>query len=286
MPRRQNCGFTLIEILVVIAIIGILIGLLIPAVQKVRAAAIRMQSLNKMKQVVLATHNYTSANAEALPGYGSPVPLVVSKSPFELLLPYLEAQNTLTKSGSSPIPFVVAYRSPADPSLLTAPTEQTDEIYGNISYAANYQVLRAGTRLPAGCPDGSSNTIAYGERYAQCGSVASEWATPWFPCLDSQGNVIPCASPPLRRAAFADPLVADIKPIIGPNGTNPSIAGLTFQTAPPLDQCDYRALQTPHASGMIIGMLDGSARTVSPTILPSIFWGAVTPNGGEVLGDW
>jgi len=89
-PRQ---AFTLIELLVVIAIIGVLVGLLLPAVQTAREAARRSSCINNVKQLALAMHNYHSAT-ERFPANQQQIGISVwqSLSATFWILPFMEEE--------------------------------------------------------------------------------------------------------------------------------------------------------------------------------------------------
>ncbi|MDR2706676.1 MAG: DUF1559 domain-containing protein [Planctomycetaceae bacterium] len=148
--QKQANAFTLVELLVVIAIIGVLIALLLPAVQAAREAARRMQCSNNMKQWGIALHNYHAA-FDRIPGLAESSNAAFSIHTY--LLPYVEKASLANLvdtsqplytggSGSAalqPIHVIPAqtpdslFRCPSDLGQVTQ-TNSSNEVYACNNY--------------------------------------------------------------------------------------------------------------------------------------------------------
>jgi type II secretory pathway pseudopilin PulG len=312
----------LIELLVVIAIIAILIGLLLPAVQKVRDAAARTQSVNNIKQIGLACHTFNDT-AGALPiqwnpWWGPAVPQrrawPADVSTHILLLPYIE-QTALDRmetqygpwaevtsgpnmlpAGQTPVGSTVikTYQAPSDGVQGTLQWPTSPQGYGNgtspwygwmrintfatTNYALNTQVfgrptndrimtdgwnLERSVRSTAiqRISDGSSNTVMWAEKRAQCP----------YSALPGGRTIV---------AWVAFPYEWPNSPIFhGGNGLP--------QFGTTNANCDPQRLHALSAGAINVGLGDGSVRGVSSGINATTWLRACDPQDGQVAGnDW
>jgi hypothetical protein len=183
-------------------------------------------------------------------------------------------------------------------------------MYATTSYAVNALVFRGNTAgLPRTFVDGTSNTIMIGERYQVCtnGSVTVHnlWGmgnydprmpafaalTPGNPVgMSSTNQYSPVTPLPANwtAATIQVRLGLESAAAINPTGPNATTPYRPFQAAPRgAIPCDARVAQSPHASGMLVALGDGSVRSVAPTISEWTYWAACTPSGNETLfSDW
>jgi prepilin-type N-terminal cleavage/methylation domain-containing protein len=307
-PQRGG-AFTLIELLVVIAIIGILIALLLPAVQKVREAANRSKCSNNIRQIGIAIHGYHD-NRNALPGAWFPDPFTKygatnaknKGTMWFFLLPHIEQGPIWNASAEPPTyaylawnvrsEFIKTYLCPSDatPTELSPADGSKNENFAPTNYACNLKVFDPASHkgLLNAMPDGSSNTILTVERYRQCylqglspdPKIYHSW--PAIPPTPSDENVYFVATFGWTDygATMPDPSKYKFYPNFSDNNK-------PFQTVPMPEDCDARITQTPHTAGMQALLGDGSVRTVATSISLQTWIRACDPRDNQPLGsDW
>ncbi|MGC8638260.1 MAG: DUF1559 domain-containing protein [Isosphaeraceae bacterium] len=175
---KRNAAFTIIELLVVTSIVGLLVALLIPAVQAAREAARRAQCVNNLRQYGIAMHSY-AVSYNSFPPCSSGT---TAYSPHVLMLPYMEqmplydSANLMITAGFSPqnstlvLVGLQTLWCPSDPYVRAG---QSSAMASMTSYAANLGDDRDPLR-PNGAfyfhasrtpmvPDGFSSTVAMPE---------------------------------------------------------------------------------------------------------------------------
>jgi prepilin-type N-terminal cleavage/methylation domain-containing protein/prepilin-type processing-associated H-X9-DG protein len=202
-PACSGRAFTLVELLVVIAIIGVLISLLLPAVQTAREAARRAQCINNLRQLATATQNYETQHSILPPSAildpaektfgGNPYPIVDHRigkgsSWAVILLPFLEQQSLYdaidrTKSifeqpnepQAQTITALICPSDGASPSRFYHRTVTRGKYFAKGNYAAyvspfhvDLQLVYPGALIATGqslarIEDGLSNTIVFSE---------------------------------------------------------------------------------------------------------------------------
>ncbi len=165
----RRSAFTLIELIVVIAIIGVLIGLLLPAVQAVRAAAARTQSMNNLRQMALAM-NTAALNYNQLPPSLGLYPKggSVNGTAFFHFLPFMEEENIYNfVAGTAGAAYGTALLQ-TNVKTFQAPLDSSNNGNGLTSYCANGLCFGpGGNNVPAVFgTKGTSKTIVFMERFA------------------------------------------------------------------------------------------------------------------------
>jgi prepilin-type N-terminal cleavage/methylation domain-containing protein len=301
MRRR---AFTLVELLVVIAIIGILIALLLPAIQAARESARRSQCLNNFRQVALALHNYHDGNRRFPPAAEvSPAsPVWIAKT-----LPYFEEGVVAQKyrkdiagysqagSGCTNVQFAVM-TCPSDEVALNAGQTYNGTAYhnimvniGNTCSSTSGTVVRTETtyngntfqgapfvyaakgQRTADITDGTSKTLMLGET-VQGQRTDVRGHTWWINGTSFVTSLRPNDSnPDVVNHPSCDPAAPNPPCITGGGSASNGGAMRAF------------AARSKHTSGVGVSLCDGSSRFMTDDIDPIVWRGLGTSKGGELV---
>ena len=299
---RMRQAFTLVELLVVIAIIGILVALLLPAIQAARGAARRASCINNLKQLALATQNYHDTHGKfPAGGLNWPTPLGQPAPPkyrnvslFVLILPQVE-QGPLSESWDFMDPWqnVLAGRAATVLEVLLCPADylptkiivdSSGRQFGMTSYGGNagvqsYQASNAtrdglfymnSSHRMADILDGTSQTLLFGERYHR--DVDYDLNAGTFTKMSGWGYWCPSAGAP----GMGDVTLGTMVPI---NYLHPPAVAVNAA----YEERRITAMGSGHSGGCNVALADGSTRFVSDSVDAALWRALSTRAGGESI---
>jgi prepilin-type N-terminal cleavage/methylation domain-containing protein len=322
-PPKSSTAFTLVELLVVIAIIGVLVALLLPAVQAAREAARRMQCGNNLRQIGIALHNYADV-ARSLPaGYnGLPYPPSPSThfrwSGLAAITPYLEQTAiggaldfTVPLFGPATMNFeifpqnrqavatrlkvflcpsdtgktVTPDRGPSNYMLCTGDGDDGGDLYDATgTFFANSWLRLAQVR------DGLSNTVFGSETLLGTGQADESGPTPTNPRLAYLAISATRITPAMCQGGGTWRYNRNYCWADG--GVTTGVYNHYFLPNAPQPDCmaraspGWKAARSAHPSGVMVLLGDGAVRWVAQNIPLTIWQAVATRDGGESNGDF
>lgn len=315
---RPLHGFTLVELLVTIAIIALLVALLVPAVQAARASARRVRCTNQIRQLVVATqqlhhshgrlpplapadnapHALAQHNAITTPG---PFQGMIGFTVFTWLLPHVEmgslydtcvsysttnggfGMESLSTPHSTPIP---AYLCPEEPNANGLRGYGRGLVdgwggptwWGTSNYAANYYCFGR----PSAASVEGSNTFAH---FRDGLSATVLYTERYANCTNTGGY-------PIFTSLWCDASTY-WRPVFCLNNLSRTPSGIgyppcaKFQAAPHWSrECDGSRAQSPHHGGISVAIADGSVRFVAGDISDGVWAMVCDPRDQGIVGEW
>jgi len=305
MTRHQSTGFTLVELLVVITIIGILIGLLLPAVQSAREAARALQCANHMKQIALALHNYHTAHSIlpfATPYDNRSPHAKVGGTWVAMILPHIE-QSALYDSFNFDVPMnhpdnteevttvIPTLLCPSDPAASEPVFEDRDNLSStNPDSLGLWYAASMGPTHPDQCPFCPESRPSYccqGNNYGSTGpddnSVGMFGRYPSGYTFDSVRDGL--SNTLMLGEALPDQCIYQCAYCMNFPLASTSIPMNTFEVVDVRGGIHYRAcgFKSMHPGGAHFALGDGSVHFIADVVDYRLYNEMGTRAGGEVV---